>query len=104
MNPVLDSFKKRGYYVTPTNDTIYKDDFKGVWVAGSVDPLSWDFENLYGKHDRKLKDRGDGIYEVTLNLNPTTERPENPTGVESRFNRQSVPAVSFRPIACRRVV
>ena len=92
MNPVLNSFKKQGYYVTPTNDTIYKDDFKGVWVAGSVDPLSWDFENLYGKHDRKLKDRGDGIYEVTLNLNPTTERPENPTGwkvdsIDSRFPR-----------------
>lgn len=73
MRPVLDSFKERGYYVTPTNDTIFKDDFKGVWVAGSVEPLTWDFENLYGKHDQKLKDRGDGIYEVTLNLNPDKE-------------------------------
>lgn len=82
MQPVLNSFKDKGYYVTPTNDTIYKDDFKGVWVAGSVDPLTWDFENLYGKHDRKLKDRGDGIYEVTLRLNPTTEIPENPQGWE----------------------
>ncbi len=34
MRPVTDSFKERGYYVTPTNDTIFKDDFKGVWVAG----------------------------------------------------------------------
>lgn len=82
MQPVLTSFKEKGYYVTPTNDTIYKDDFKGVWVAGSVDPLTWDFENLYGKQDRKLQDRGDGIYEVTLHLNPTTEIPENPQGWE----------------------
>ncbi len=81
MTPVLKSFKERGYYVTPTSDTIYKHDFKGVWVAGSVNPLTWDFENLYGKHDQKLKDLdNDGIYEVTLNLNPTTERPEDPTG------------------------
>ncbi len=81
MTPVLKSFKERGYYVTPTSDTIYEHDFKGVWVAGSVNPLTWDFENLYGKHDQKLKDDdNDGIYEVTLNLNPTTERPDNPTG------------------------
>ncbi|MDE6458628.1 MAG: hypothetical protein K2L31_08545, partial [Muribaculum sp.] len=77
MQPVLNSFKERGYYVTPTNDTIFKDDFKGVWVAGSVEPLTWDFENLYGKHDRKLNDRGDGIYEVTLNLNTDKELQPN---------------------------
>lgn len=80
MRPVLDSFKEKGFYVTPTNDTIFKDDFKGVWVAGSVEPLTWDFENLYGKHDQKLKDRGDGIYEVTLNLNPDKELQPNKTG------------------------
>ena len=70
MRPVLRSFDKYGYYVTPTLDTIYADDFKGVWVAGSVEPLNWDFENLYGKHDRKLRDRGDSIYEVSLVVNP----------------------------------
>ncbi|MCC8037130.1 MAG: hypothetical protein LIP02_03205 [Bacteroidales bacterium] len=80
MRPVLRSFKQLGYYVTPTSDTIYADDFKGVWVAGSVEPLSWDFENLYGKDDRKLVDRGDSIFEVTLTVNPTTERPQDPTG------------------------
>lgn len=88
MTPVLDSFKKHGYYVTPTNDTIYRDDFKGVWVAGSVDPLSWDFENLYGKHDRRLTDSGNGIYTVTLSLNPATERPADPTG----WRVDSIPA------------
>ena len=74
MRPMLGSFKKSGYFVTATGDSIYADDFKGVWIAGSVDPLSWDFENLYGKHDRKLVDRGDGIFEVTLTVNPTTDR------------------------------
>lgn len=92
MKPVFDSFGKRGYYVTPTNDTIYADDFKGVWVAGSVEPLTWDFENLYGKHDRKLEDRGDGIYEVTLTLNPVTDRPDNPTGWKADSVLADMPA------------
>lgn len=80
MRPVLRSFKEYGYYATATGDTIYSDDFKGIWIAGSVDPLSWDFENLYGKDDRRLTDRGDGIYEVTLTVNPATDRPADPTG------------------------
>lgn len=80
MRDMLTSFKNKGYFVTETSDTIYSDDFKGVWIAGTVAPLTWDFENLYGKHDRKLADRGDGIFEVTLTVNPTTDVPENPTG------------------------
>lgn len=90
MRPMLEAFKRQGYYVTATGDTIYRDDFKGLWVAGSVDPLNWDFDNLYGKHDWKLKDRGDGIFTVTLTLNPTATRPVDPTGwktdtIDSRF-------------------
>ena len=90
MRPVLRAFADKGYYVTPARDTVYADDFKGVWVAGSVEPLTWDFENLYGKHDRRLKDRGDSIYEVTLTLNPEVKRNPDPTGwridsVDSRF-------------------
>ncbi len=80
MRPVLKSFGEKGYFVTQTGDTIYSDDFKGVWIAGSVEPLTWDFENLYGKDDRKLKDRGDSIFEVTLTVNPTVDKPANPTG------------------------
>ena len=95
MTPVLNSFKRLGYYVTPTSDTIYEHDFKGVWVAGSVNPLTWDFENLYGKHDQKLKDENnDGIYEVTLNLNPTTDTPENPTGWKIDSIDMSMPRYS----------
>lgn len=92
MRPVLASFKENGHFVTATGDSIYADDFKGVWIAGSVDPLSWDFENLYGKDDRKLQDRGDGVFEVTLTVNPTTDRPADVTewsidSIDSRFPR-----------------
>ena len=92
MRPVLDSFERRGYFATVTGDTIYADDFKGVWIAGSVEPLNWDFENLYGKADRRLTDNGEGIYEVTLRVNPKADRPSDPTGwkidsIDSRFPR-----------------
>ncbi len=81
MSPVLDSFKENGYYVAAGNDTIYADDFKGVWIAGSVVPLNWDFENLYGRNDRKLIPVGnDGIYEITLTFNPKSQAPADPVG------------------------
>ncbi len=80
MRPILRSFRDCGYFVTATADTIFSDDFKGIWLAGSVEPLSWDFENLYGKHDRKLTDRGDSIYQVTLTVNPAVDAPADPTG------------------------
>lgn len=99
MRPVLRSFARTGKYVTAAGDTVYADDFKGVWIAGSIEPLTWDFENLHGKDDRKLKPIGnnhllpskgknnkrmaaatsldDSIYQVTLTVNPTQElRPD----------------------------
>ncbi|MFD1874069.1 MGH1-like glycoside hydrolase domain-containing protein [Hymenobacter bucti] len=70
MRPVLDAFKKQGYYVTSKGDKIYKQDFKQVFVAGNTAPLSWDFDNLANKPELELHDPdGDGIYEVTLMLN-----------------------------------
>lgn len=80
MRPVLRSFRAKGYYATPTGDTIYADDFKGVWIAGSAEPMTWDFENLYGRDGQRLTDRGDSIYEVTLKLNPPRKLQPDPTG------------------------
>lgn len=80
MRPVLRGFDRDGYFATATGDTIYADDFKGVWVAGSVEPLSWDFENLYGNDAQKLHDRGDSIYEATIRVNPPVKRQPDPTG------------------------
>lgn len=103
MRPVLRAFARDGKYVTPTGDVIDADDFKGVWVAGSVEPLSWDFENLYGKHDRKLKDRGDSIFEVTINMNPPSPRTADPVGW--RIERENPDFPTFEapqtlPVAC----
>ena len=80
MRPMLKAFADSGSYVTPMGDRIYEDDFKGLWIAGSVEPMNWDFENLWNSTDRKLEDRGDGIFEATLTLAPPRETPADPAG------------------------
>ncbi|SEM83051.1 hypothetical protein SAMN05192574_101943 [Mucilaginibacter gossypiicola] len=70
MRAVLDAFTTKGYYTCFNGDKIYKDDFKGVFVAGSAAPMIWDFNNLINHPELELKDPdGDGIYETTLVLN-----------------------------------
>lgn len=67
MCDVFEAFKKQGYYVCYNGDKIYKDDFKGVFVAGKPSPLIWDFNNLVNHSELQMKDPdGDGIYETTL--------------------------------------
>ncbi|WP_046243456.1 MGH1-like glycoside hydrolase domain-containing protein [Hymenobacter terrenus] len=76
LRPVLAAFQKDGFYTTFKGDKLYQQDFKHVYVAGGVAPLSWDFDNLVNKPELELKDSdGDGIYEVTLTLNqPATTK------------------------------
>jgi len=70
MREVLASFADKGYFVTVNGDKIFKEDFKGVYIAGAVAPLTWDFDNLAKHKDLELKDDDkDGIYEITLILN-----------------------------------
>lgn len=67
---LMDEFREKGFYTTPTGDVIFKEDFKGIYIAGSGAPLTWDFENLYGKSEMQLTDEdNDGIYETTITLN-----------------------------------
>ncbi|HEY5464893.1 MAG TPA: amylo-alpha-1,6-glucosidase [Hanamia sp.] len=78
MNDVLKSFKNNGFYTTFDGEKIYKNDFKGVFVAGNVAPLTWDFNNLYSHKELQMSDDNkDGIYEITLRLNRNPE--ENKT-------------------------
>lgn len=80
MRGVLDAFNKDGFFTTFNGDKIYKQDFKGVWVAGNTAPLIWDFDNLVNRPELKLQDAdGDGIYETTLTLNdPDKEQQLSP--------------------------
>ncbi len=89
MRPVLEAFKQKGVYTSPTGDKIYKEDFKGVFIAGGTDPLSWDFDNLGGKKEMQLQDPdGDGIYEITLLMNENRE--EKLTAQQWKMSRNTV--------------
>lgn len=76
MSPVFEAFEQQGYFETYAGERVYKEDFKGVYVAGNAEPLSWDFENLPSREGMQLTDPDeDGIYETTLTLNQYS--PEN---------------------------
>jgi hypothetical protein len=69
-NSVLKSFSEKGYYDDAQGQRIFKNDFKGLYIAGDTYPLSWDFENLAGNKQLKMEDPdGDGIYENELVFN-----------------------------------
>ncbi|MFV8838277.1 alpha-L-rhamnosidase-related protein [Salinimicrobium soli] len=70
MRPVLEEFEKKGFYEAFDGSRIAKQDFKGFYIAGGSEPLSWDFVNLEEKGLEMTDPDGDGIYEITLNMNP----------------------------------
>ncbi|MEZ4982120.1 MAG: hypothetical protein R2769_11160 [Saprospiraceae bacterium] len=52
-------------------------DFKGVYIAGNAEPLSWDFVNLEGKGLQLLPSKENpNIYEINLELNPYKDGQE----------------------------
>lgn len=70
MSPVLKQFEEKGFFQTFDGAKIAKEDFKNVYVAGGVKPLTWDWSNLE-ENNLALKDPdGDGIYELKVVLNP----------------------------------
>ena len=70
MSAVLDQLEKQGYYEAYDKSRVAKADFKGFYIAGGAEPLSWDFVNL-GNKGLKLEDPdGDKIYTLTVKLNP----------------------------------
>ncbi len=70
MRNVINDFKTKGYFETFKREKIYAKDFKGVYVAGSTSPLTWNFETLSSQPQYKLSDEnGDGIYEIKIHIN-----------------------------------
>ena len=75
MNEILTAFREKGYYTNYNGTKIYKTDFKGVFVAGSISPLIWDFDNLGNHKELELTDAdGDGIYTLTLEMNKAQQK------------------------------
>jgi len=70
MKKVMNDFKNKGFYTFYNGEKLYPSDFKGVYIAGDLSPLIWDYNNLYTRPELELKDPNqDGIYETTLNIN-----------------------------------
>lgn len=70
MRPVFEQFAATGFYECWDGSRISKADFKGVYIAGAAEPLSWEFVNLASKNMQLQDADGDSIYSITLNLNP----------------------------------
>ena len=73
MNDVFAAFDKQGFYTTFNGNKIYKEDFKGVYVAGNASPMTWDFDNLVNHPKLLLKDNGNHIFSTTLMLNASSD-------------------------------
>ena len=69
MSDMFGAFATQGYYTLFNGNKIYKQDFKGVYIAGNSSPLIWDFDNLVNHPQLQLKDVGNHIYSTTLLLN-----------------------------------
>ena len=73
MRPILDAFHNPGYFVTPTNDTIYADNFQGLYIAGGTEPLEWIWNNPPPPEKLRFNDSDqDSIFELVVRFEPPT--------------------------------
>ncbi len=77
VSPLFDAFENNGYYEGANGQTINKEDFEGIYIAGSNAPLNWDFGNLKNQGLRLNETTEKNIYEITLTLNPRTKPEKN---------------------------
>jgi len=73
MGPVLRQFEEKGYYEACDGSKVAKTDFKGFYIAGGSEPLSWDFVNLDNKGLALQDPDKDSIYTITVQFNPYDE-------------------------------
>jgi hypothetical protein len=66
---VKKEFAENGFFITFDGKKITAEDFKGLYIAGSTAPLTWDWNSLPQRNDLQLIDpEGDGIYEILLHI------------------------------------
>jgi hypothetical protein len=70
MRHVFNDFNSKGFFQNYSGQKIFKEDFKAVYIAGNLPPLTWDFDNLHNYEHLRLKDDdGDHVFEIILALN-----------------------------------
>ncbi|NMM48256.1 alpha-L-rhamnosidase-related protein [Marinigracilibium pacificum] len=73
LTPIFKSFEEKGYFEAFDGTRIAKEDYKGVYIAGNSDPLSWDFVNLDNKGLKLEPTNDENIYKIDLVFNPYNE-------------------------------
>jgi hypothetical protein len=73
LSPVIQQFEEKGFYSAYDGSTIARSEFKGIYIAGGSEPMTWDFVNLENRGLQMKDPDGDNIYEITLILNPFNE-------------------------------
>lgn len=73
VSSVLNQFEENGYYETYEGTRVANEDFKGFYIAGGSEPLSWDFVNLDQKGLVLKPTEDPNIYSITVTLNPYDE-------------------------------
>ncbi len=73
VSSIFDQFKEKGYFETYDGNKVAESDFKGIYIAGGSEPLTWDFVNLDNQGLKLQPTDEDGIYSITLLLNPYNE-------------------------------
>ena len=69
MRKVMKDFKDLGYFVLFNGEKFYAKEFKGLFIAGSTLPLSWNFSTLINMPEFQLQDsNNDGIYDIKINI------------------------------------
>jgi len=62
---IKNELKEKGYFVTPTRDTIYSQDYKGVWITADIAPLDFDVMQS-STHEELLVDAMPGTDDVHI--------------------------------------
>jgi hypothetical protein len=92
MRHVFQQFASKGFYETFNGQKIFKEDFKAVYVAGNLAPLTWDFDNLHNYKQLELKDDdGDHVYELTLILNRQQDKKTTSSSWKMTLNTTPFP-------------
>lgn len=82
---ILDGFKNKGFFATETGDTIYAEDFKGIWISG---------ENVKLHQSRMC----DSIYEAQIDKTPNVRTIPNSYNWKIEEVNQEYPQYSSQDV------
>ena len=89
---IMKQISTQGFYTCFNGTKIYKQDFKGIYIAGGTLPMIWDFDNLINHESLLMNDLdGDGIYETELILNAKQDQKKIATEWNLSRNTSAFP-------------